>query len=197
MTINDNAVLTASRGFIFTAPAGTAAPTAAVIDAFTPTTTLSGWISVGHTSEKDLPEFGFDGGGSEVRGTWANKALRSVETETPVDFVNFTLQQFDSHALELYYGVQNASTEPGVFAVRRTATKMPNQALLIVVVDGPTSIAFYAGKTTIRRQDAVALATDEFGNLPVRATILDDGTADLIRWISLDTGINPVPPTQA
>ncbi|GAB3912697.1 hypothetical protein ACFQ1S_06445 [Kibdelosporangium lantanae] len=195
MTMNDNAVVTASRGFIFTATAGTAPPTPSVIDTFKPDTTLTGWTSVGHTSDEDLPEFGFDGGDTETKGTWANRALRTVETEAPVDYVQFSLQQFDSHALEMYYGVQNSSTDPGVFAVRRTAAKLPDQALLIVVVDGPTSIAFYAPRTTIRRQDAIALATDEFGNLPVRATILDDGTGDLLRWISLDTGINPAPPS--
>ena len=90
MAMNDVAVVTASRGFIFTAASGTTAPTPAVIDAYTPGATLANWTSVGHTSVEDLPEFGFDGGDTETRGTWANKALRSVETEAIVDFVTFS-----------------------------------------------------------------------------------------------------------
>ncbi|MBM7771979.1 hypothetical protein JOD54_002183 [Actinokineospora baliensis] len=193
MALNDDAVFTAAKGYILTAPVGTAAPTPTAIDSFNPNTGLSPWISIGHTSREDLPEFGFDGGETEVRGTWQNEALKSVTTEAAVDFVTFSLHQFDEEALSLYYGVTNSSSTTGEFSVAAASTSATERALLIVIVDGPTSIGFYARKAAIRREDAIELATDEFARLPLRATFLKDGANPLFSWISLDTDVNPAP----
>lgn len=191
MAINDDAVITASKGYIFTAPMATVAPTPTEIDTFDPATGLVDWESLGNTSRDELPEFGFDGGDTEVRGTWQNEALKSIVTEAAVDYVTFTLNQFDDQAFDLYYGVTNPSTVLGEYTVTSASTSAPEYALLIIVVDGDTSIGFYARRAAIRREDAISLATDEFGGLPLRATFLKDGANELFRWLSLDTGINP------
>jgi hypothetical protein len=197
MALQDNAVITAARGYIYTAPEGTAAPTPAEVAAFNPAAGFSGWADLGHTSAEDLPEFGFDGGDTEARGTWRVDALRTVVTEAAVDYVTFHLLQFDEEALSLYYGQANTSTTTGVFRVAGSGTAT-RRALLIVIVDGDISIAFYAPKCDIRRDDAISLSIDEFGAMPLRATFLqylDTSVTPnqnvLFDWISTDTGVNP------
>lgn len=178
---NDDAVLTAAVGYILVANEGTTAPTVAAIQGFDPVAGLAGWTSVGHTSEDDLPEFGSDGGDTETKGSWQNKALRTIETSALVDFVTFKMLQFDTASLELYYGqTSGAADTTGKFRVSK-AGGVTRKALLIVVVDGDTNIALWAPKTDIRRDDSITLATDEFGTLPVRSTFLE----------YLDTSVTP------
>jgi hypothetical protein len=51
-------------------------------------------------------------------------------------------------------------------------------------VDGDTKIGFYAPKASVRRDDSVQLAVDEFATLPVRATFLKYGSANKFEWVS-------------
>ena len=191
MALTDTAVFTASRGYIFTAPINTAAPTPALVEAFVPGGSFASYENLGHTAIDQLPEFGFDGGGTEVRGTWQNESLREVVTEPVADFVTFNAHQFDEATLRLYYGVTSPGATEGSFEV--TAVGSPiEQALLIVIVDGTTNVGFHAGRSSIRREDAISLDTDNFAFLPLRATFVK-GTGPLFSWISLDTLTNDVP----
>jgi len=220
MPINDKAVLTAATGFIFTAPAGTAAPTPtdlaalatpkllleagvddAVVDpvdagdtgdgktgktAADPKTVLPvAWVNVGHTSRGDLPEFGYDGGDTEVRGTWQNESLREVETSPIADYLTFKLHQFDTQSLELYYG-KDASPTAGVFGVGGGSVAPIEKALFILIVDGANKIGFHAHKASFRRDDAVEMATDEFAALPIKATFLRHNAEVKFSWINKD-----------
>lgn len=195
MALNDDALFTAARGYLYVGPVGTVAPTADEIDAFTAATPGLdvAWLDLGHTAREELPEFGFDGGDAETRGTWQNDALKEVITEAVVDYVTFNLHQFDDLALSLYYGQANAAAAaPGEFRVTDSGVST-ERSFLMIVVDGDAKIGFYARKASIRREGPVALAVDEFSSLPLRATFLKDGTNDLFRWISEDTAINPAP----
>jgi hypothetical protein len=278
MSLNDNAVLTAAVGWVYSGPVGTAAPTPAEIEAFDPNTfavpsgakrlvsaatggtfTLTvgtdvttdidfdatadeiqdalealasvgvgkvtvtgtdfpyiitldpsvtgaftlqgigltggsaalqpvqqsgvGWVNVGHTSRGDLPEFGFDGGDTEVRGTWQNESLREVVTDPIADYLTLMLHQFDTETFELYYGT-NASSTPGVFGVAGGTPAPIEKALLIVIVDGDRKVAFYSPKASLRRDDSISLAVDEFAALPVRATFLKHGGLNKFQWIA-------------
>ena len=148
-------------------------------------TAPNGWSTLGHTSRGDLPEFGFDGGDTEVRGTWQNESLREVVTKPIADYLTLFLQQFDTQAFELYYG-KDASKAVGVFGVA-SGTQVPvEKALLIIIVDGDTKIGFYSPKASVRRDDSISLATDEFASLPVRATFLKYGSSNKFEWINQD-----------
>ena len=188
MAQNDNAVLTAAVGYIYTAPVGTAPPVPSAISALNLENPASwaatGWTSVGHTSEGDLPEFGFEGGDTEVRNSWQKKKLREVMTEDPVDYLTSQLQQFDGDALELYYGA-NASATPGVFGVAGTGNTRLERAIFVVIVDGTFRIGFHAHKASIRRDDSISLDTEDFGSLPVRATFLQYQSNLLFSWINI------------
>jgi hypothetical protein len=143
------------------------------------------WVNVGHTSRDDLPEFGYDGGDLETRGTWQNESLREVETKPVADYLVFKLHQFDSGAFELYYG-KDASAVAGVFGVAGGTTVPVEKALFILIVDGQNKIGFHAHKASFRRDDAVEMATDEFAALPIRATLLRHNTEVKFSWINKD-----------
>lgn len=192
MALDDDALFTAAKGYIYLGAVGTTAPTPAAIQSFDPATGLGvGWENIGHTSADELPEPGFDGGDSETKGSWQNSALKEVTTEATVDYLTFNVHQWSDYCLELYYGQANMVTAvAGEFRVADAATSAAERALCMVIVDGDAKVGFYANKSSVRREGPVSLAVDEFSALPLRATFLKNGTADLFRWISLDLGIN-------
>lgn len=147
------------------------------------TTATNGWINIGHTGRKKLPEFGFEGGKLEVKGSWQKLRLREIQTGDPVvDSVKIELEQFDPVALELYYGEDSADT-PGVFGV--AGDFIPIEcALLIVIMDGDIRIGFYAPRASVSRDASITLTEDDFGSLPIKASFLNLGSRRLFDWIS-------------
>ena len=141
------------------------------------------WKQVGHTSRGDLPEFGTDGGKTETIGSWQNEALREVQSEAATDFVSLWLLQFDTESFELFYG-KNASKTAGVFGVSGGVQKPLEKAILIIVVDGDERVGFYAPKASVKRDDSIQFATDDFASLPIKATFLSYGSAPKMEWIS-------------
>ncbi|AOT24679.1 major tail protein [Mycobacterium phage Stasia] len=190
MALNDNAVLTAAVGYVYTGPVGTAAPAAADLDGLNLLDTASWgtglelWLPTGHTSRGDMPEFGFEGGDSEIKGTWQKKKLAEVTTEDPVDYLTIFLQQFDEESLTLYYG-ENASTVAGEFAVA-SGSRAVERAVLVIIEDGDVRVGFHASKSSVKRDDAIQLPVDDFASLPVRATFLDHDNEPLFKWLNED-----------
>jgi hypothetical protein len=145
----------------------------------------NGWINVGHTSRDDLPEFGFDGGKTQMRGTWQRKRLREVQGADAVeDSLKFTLEQWDKDSLELYFGEDAAATD-GVFGVSGEFVPV-EKSVFVVLVDGDARVGFYASKAQIQRDASIKMPLDNFAGLPVKATFLNYGTRRLYDWISLD-----------
>lgn len=190
MAINPNAVILPAKGYIYVATVGQAAPSPAAVDAFDPNTGIVGWDNIGHTARDELPVFGFDGGDTEVLGTWQNASFREVVTEVATDYVTFNAHQFDEQTLGLYYGVTSPGTTDGVFEVDEVSVTPIEKALIIIITDGATNIALHASRVSIRREDSIELAVDEFAFMPLRATFLKNGTDPIMSWISLDTGVN-------
>lgn len=168
-----------------TAPVLTATFTAGTSPAlaYTTVTAPNGWTQVGHTSREKMPEFGFDGGKLQLKGTWQRRALREVESGDPIeDSVKLELEQWDRNALELYYGADAASTS-GVFGVDGSFTPV-EKSFLTVLQDGDDKIGFYAAKASIQRDAAVALPIDDFAALPIKVTFLNYRNFRLYDWIS-------------
>lgn len=139
------------------------------------------WSTLGHTDAEELPEFGYEGGDSETKGTWQKKSFKEISTEAPVDYVTFRALQFDNETFELYYG-KNASKTENVFGVDNPAEGKAERALLIILADGDYKIGFSAAKTSIRREEALSLATDDFSKLPLRATFIKSPGRHLFEW---------------
>ncbi|ACE79951.1 major tail protein [Mycobacterium phage Pukovnik] len=188
MAENDDAVLTAAVGYVYVAEPGTAAPTPAnlkTINLAKPETWTgaTGWRSVGHTSRGTLPEFGFEGGESEVKGSWQKKKLREITPEDPIDYLTVVLHQFDEDSLGLYYG-PNASSTPGIFGVK--TGQVNEKAVLVVIEDGDLRLGHRAAKSSVKRDDAIELPIDDLAALPVRFTYLDHEDELPFEWINED-----------
>lgn len=181
MAFVDDAVFVPATGYIYTAPVGTAADLADFDPDVFGISDSSEWEPVGYTSEENLPEFGYEGGDSESKGSWQKKNMRQINTETPVDYVTFQPQQITPEILEMYYG-PNASTDPKRFGIDIPG-KSVEKAILIVLVDGDAAVGFTAAKTSISREESVSLATDDFATFPVRATFEKMTGKRLFEWI--------------
>ncbi len=186
----DEAVITPGTGFIFVAPTGTARPETSLIESYEAMDDehFPGYVSIGHTSRDDLPTFGFDGGDTEVQGTWSNATFREVVTEAPADYVTFNALQFDEQVLGLYYGVEDANLGDGVFEVQTAPTSTIPRSLLVVIVDGPRRVAFHAASTSIRREDSIELEVDSFAAFPLRATFLKMSGQPIYSWVGVSQG---------
>jgi hypothetical protein len=195
MAQNDDAVLTAAVGYVYVGDVGAEPPSPADLTALElkdPSKwTVAGWSSVGHTSRGTLPEFGFEGGDSEMKGSWQKRKLREVQSEDPVDFLTVILHQFDVDSLSLYYG-PNGSSEPGVFGVK-SGVSPSEKAGLVVIEDGDVRLGFHFHKASVKRDDSIELPIDDFAALPVRFTFLDYNDEVLFSWISEDL-FNPSVP---
>ncbi|MEU6959592.1 hypothetical protein [Streptomyces chrestomyceticus] len=159
MALNDNATLVVGSGNYLTAPVGTAMPD----DLLVP---VSPWQNVGHTSLEDVFGITSEGGEATTIGSLQNKSLRtkySARTET----MTFTLQQFDTAALRLYFGANAPILSDGSVGV--PADPVPTQsAFLAVFVDGENHFGFYAPKAEIYRADDMAIAdTESLAGLPL------------------------------
>lgn len=143
----------------------------------------TGWSSMGHTSRGDLPEFGYEGGDHEVKGTWQNESLREIVTKPIQDSVSLTLHQFDQATFELYFGT-DSSAVTGVFGVANGNVAPVEKAFLILVVDGANRVGFYAPRASVRRDKSIDLKVDDLAGLPVKATFLKYGTGNKFEWIN-------------
>lgn len=144
----------------------------------------SSWVSAGHTSRGKLPEFGFEGGNSEMKGSWQKKKLRELQKDDPVDHLTVILHQFDTNSLGLYYG-PNASTDAGVFGVK-SGTQPSEKAGLVIIQDGAVNLGFHFSRAAVKRDEKIDLPVDDFAALPVKFTFLDYSDELLFSWISSD-----------
>lgn len=141
----------------------------------------TGWESIGHTAAEELPEFGYEGGDKETKGSWQKQALKEVTTEAPADYVTIKVIQFDEKTFQYYYG-KNASKQDGVFAIDSGDAEAVEVAILVIIVDGKYKIGFSAAKASTRRDEAISLANDEFSMMPIRATFIKHPGRHLFEW---------------
>lgn len=184
MAINDDSTLVIGAGNFFTAVTGTALPA----DLTAPDVA---WENVGHTSLEDIFAITSEGGEATTIGTLQKKALRtkySPRTET----FTFTLQQFDTAGLKLYFG-SNAEVGPlGELRVPQDPTPTV-KAFLVVFLDGVNVFAFHAEKAEILRADDMSLSdTESLAGLPLGVKPLINGTNT---WPYVVTPLDMVPPT--
>lgn len=165
-----------------TAPALTGGTSPAV--SITQKQAVSAWKNVGHTSRGTMPEFGFDGGDTETKGSWQKKKLREISKDDAVDYLTVVLHQFDKDALELYYGT-NASSTAGVYGVQ-SGSKPVEKAGLVIIQDGALTLGFHFPKASAKRDDKIELPIDDLASLPVKFTFLDYGDDPLFSWINAD-----------
>lgn len=170
MTLNDGAVLQINAGNYLTAAVDTAIPA----DLSAPGVA---WTAVGHTSLEDILNLSSEGGEATVLGTLQNKALRTTYS-TRTDNLKFTLQQFDTASLKLYFG-SNASIGANG-EVQVPINPVPTTcAFLAIFIDGDNIFALHAPKAEIFRGDDISVSdTESLAGLPINVKPLISGTND-------------------
>ncbi len=164
MALNNAATLVVNSGNYFTAPAGTEFPE----DLLNPGVE---WENVGHTSLEEILEISSEGGEQTVLGTLQAKNLRTTYSPR-TEALAFTVQQFDTPALKLYYGSNAPVLENGLVGVPQNPVPT-NCAFLAVYVDRDNQFAFYAQAADIFRGDDVAIEdTESLAGLPLSVTPL-------------------------
>jgi hypothetical protein len=171
MALNDDATLVIGAGNYFTADVDTELP----LDLLVPGVD---WENVGHTSLEDILNITSEGGDATTLGTLQNKTLRtkySTRTET----LTFTLMQFDTPSLKLFYG-SNATVDGATGAVQVPINPTPTvKAFLAVFVDGSNVFAFHAPKAEIYRADDLSVAdTENLAGLPLGVKPVISGSND-------------------
>lgn len=190
MSLNDDAVLVPGKAHILYGVVGTAtqiSQTDLTAFAADTTTAITGWTDAGHTDLDDVLAFGQDGGETDVKGSWQNASLRETTTSEAVDFFTVkSLQVIDNTVLSWYYGGGDA-TVAGEFSLPDSAAAT-EQAVTVIFLDGSTPLGFYCPKVSIRRDDAIEVASDDFMKLPLRFTILQASGSKKAKWIHGDLG---------
>ena len=170
MALNDDATLVIGSGNYLIADVGTELPadlTAPGVD----------WDNVGHTSLEEIFSQASEGGEATVLGTLQKKSLRTTFS-TRTESFTFTLQQFDTQALKLYYGGNSITTSDGLIAPH--GSPVPTEkAFLAVFIDGDNVFAFYAPRAEIYRAEDLAIEdTESLAGLPLSVTPLNYDTND-------------------
>jgi hypothetical protein len=179
MALDDAAVIIPGTGFVYTAPAGTPAPT----DFENPE---SPWEDLGHTSIEDGLTITKDGGDSNILGTWRNPALR--DRRDPVTFaITIHLLQLTNETLAYYFGGGDTSVE-GVFGVN-LITQPQERAMFIRIVDGEVSAPLYVPRVSLASDDDVEVDVENFLAFPVRATVLGITGGNLMEWYGAGLGL--------
>ena len=164
MAINSDATLVIGSGNYLTSAVGTALP----VDLTAPE---AAWENVGHTSLEDILALASEGGEATVLGTLQNKSLRTTYSPR-TEAMTFTLQQFDTPALKLYFGSNAPELADGT--IGNPTNPVPTvAAFLAIFIDGNNVFAFYAPKAELFRGDDMELSdTESLAGLPIKVTPL-------------------------
>lgn len=172
MPQNDDAALVAGTGYIYLADPDTAKPE--VSDPLEPG---AGWVSIGHTSLEELPEFGREGDDPETIGTWQNNNLRQTSPSVTYQ-VAFQSVQASAETYQLYFGAGTEAMQPdGSFRIPARPTPQI-KALLFILVDGTTFVPLWHPRASLLGSDAVGMATDYFMSFPITAVFLGSSLID-------------------
>ncbi|WP_241825650.1 phage tail tube protein [Micromonospora sp. CB01531] len=170
MALNDAATLVIGSGNFFTAPVGTDLP-ADLAAVSTP------WDKVGHTSLEDIFGITSEGGEATTLGSLQNKSLRTKYSPRQ-ETMTFTLQQFDTPGLKLFYGSNAPTLANGMLGVPQDPVPTVC-AFLVVFIDGDNLFAFYAPKAEVYRADDMSLSdTESLAGLPLGVKPMVLGTND-------------------
>jgi hypothetical protein len=185
MALNDDAVLVPGKAHILTGTVGAVTkPTLAALTTFAGDTATppAGFTDIGHTDLEDVLTFGQEGGETEVKGSWQNPSLRETTTAEAIDYyVIKSLQVLDNDALTLYFGGGDA-TVANEFALPDSPAPQ-ERAALVVFLDGATPLGFFTPKVSIRREDAIEVANDDFMKMPLRFTVVKASGEKKAIWI--------------
>lgn len=176
LAIDNTALVVASRGSIFTAPANTALPAGGIM-AFAQVmsglaTTITGWTRIGNTSRENLPEFSIEAGDTTSLGTWDTERVRTVYGASSV---SWTLHPSQLDAETVKWVANGWGTTDD--AVIPASGWQFTAAYVIVVFDGTMVSGLYLPNNDSIMTGLPSLAVDGFSEMEVSNTLNPAATA--------------------
>lgn len=190
MAQNDNAVLIAGTGAIWTGTVGSATkPTLAQLQAYASAGTVpAGHTSIGHTSIEDLPTPGQEEGETATKGSWQNAALATIIESQPIDTIDISaLQVLDNEVLTYYHGGGNAATA-NEFAWPDSPSPVERAVTAVYVHSATRVLGLWIPRASLYRGDAIEFSSTEFTVLPIRITLLKASGQPKAIWIADELG---------
>ena len=184
MALLDTSVVLPGTGHLLTKTVPTGAstpPTLAQVQAFAADTSVlpAGYTNFGHTGVE--PEFGSDGGETEVKPTWQNAAFDEVTTSEAVDyFIAKSCQIGDPEVLTAYYG---GGTQGAGFFDAPLTSIVQERDFLLVMFGRRGAVGLWVPRVSVRKEGPIEVSTTEFIQLPLRFTFLQKTGAPRLRWI--------------
>lgn len=164
---DDLATFLASGGAVYTAPTGTKRPEG--YDALNEP--ASPWTPVGHTSAENIVTLSAEGGERSTKGSLQKSNLRENLTATQQSFgVRFL--EWTRETYRYYYGANVVVDADGGVQVPEKPQPVET-ALLIVLKDGDSLVAWYAAKASAYRDTDIEVSnTEDLAEIPVKFTAL-------------------------
>lgn len=174
MALDDDGVVLPGRGYLFYNPTpGAASPfTAATVGAanLDAATVATGWSNFGHTSRENSVKLNRDAEEGEVKGTWQKPNLRKTDDQVSWSFTIPSVQM-SNHTFDMYFG-EGDKSEANAYWVKGTAPTIEG-ALTLVLVDGAKRVPIYVPKVAYSGDDAPEFGVDDFVELSIKATVLE------------------------
>lgn len=174
--LNPDNGLIAGRGVVLLGAVGAAPPAITDLETYAFTEGLddsalpSGWSTFGDTHPEDLPEFDADGGDMTMLSTWAFPNVREIPDGDPkVNFFTVNAIEFNNDTMNLSEG--GGTAEDGIFWA--PGTPVPTQSGVVVVFIDTSNgevKGYHAPKMNIRGEGGLALASDDWTQIPLRFT---------------------------
>lgn len=202
LAIDNDALVVATRGSIFIAPANTPMPAGGLNDFVAhingASVTPSGWERLANTSRENLPAFEIEEGDVSQLGTWDNEVVRTVYgTNT----VRYTLSPTQHDKATVAKIVNGWTVSDG--AVMAATGWAFTAAVVIVVMDGPTMSGFYIPNNDARATGLPSLAVAAFSEMQLTMTakpataeaipVHTDGRTGLMRIFEPTAYVPPTP----
>lgn len=172
LTVNNEALVIASRGAIFLADKNTPLPTGKLNDfaklmAGVSVPSLSAWERLGNTSRENLPEFTLEAGDTTQKGSWDNESIRTVFGDKSL---SYTLHPMQHDAATVAKILNGWTTEGDKSAVMGATDWSFECAVVIVINDGGMISGFYIPNNTAAPTGLPSLSLEDFSEFELTCT---------------------------
>ncbi|MBT1161208.1 hypothetical protein [Bifidobacterium sp. SO1] len=174
MAISDNALIQATRGTVFLAPAKTGLPTAGVGAFLLNAGAISvganvSWDNLGHTSNSNKIGFSKDGGDTTTKDTWLKASAKS-STEAPTITITGSSVQGDKATLKKITGGWDGNGGGVVVPVKSVVQKY---AMFVLAYDDGDNLSFglYVPEADFTF-NTIDLTGDDFAEFSFNAVVL-------------------------
>ena len=191
MALTAAEVIVKSIGDVYSATAGTAAPSVDDLDDMDALQS-AGWTHMGWVQEEGPTFPGFEPTIESILGWNRQGAITEAYTISEEARVVVPFLQFTAEVLQLYFPGATHDAQNGTIDVTDYSTPTP-VALLVTVGTGSKTIGFWAGSTSPRGEGELSFPDDDGAPIPVGFTILAPSSGPRFRVLGINVAAGDSP----